>query len=63
MPVIAAMTAFTGSLITMLRLVKDTTSPNAVIRASGIIKKCKKIFETSYTLLLDALCDVDAEGK
>ena len=35
----------------------------AIHRTSDIIKNVRTIFETSDTRLLDALCDVNNEGK
>ena len=46
-----------------LRLLKNTTFSTAVHRASDIIKIVRTIFETTDTRLLDALCDVNTEGK
>ena len=53
----------TGNLITMLRLLKNTTFSTAVHRSFDIMKNVKAIFETSDTRLLDALCDVNTWGK
>ena len=55
--------SFTGNLITMLRLLKNTTFSTVVHRASDIIKNVRTKFETSDTRLLDALCDVNIEGR
>ena len=53
----------TGNLITMLRLVKNTTFSTAVHCTSDIIKNVRTNFETSDTQLLDARCDVNTEKK
>ena len=47
----------------MLRLLQNTTFSTAVHRTCGIIKNVRTIFETLDTQPLDALCDVNAEGK
>ena len=56
-------TCITGNLIMMLRLLKNTTFSTAVYCAFGIIKNVRTIFETSDARPLDALCDVNTEGK
>ena len=53
----------TGNLITMLSLLKNTTFFTAVHCAFDIIKNVRTIFETSDARPLDALCDVNTEGK
>ena len=50
-------------IITMLRLLKNMTFSTAVHRPSDIIKNVRTTFETSDTRLLDALCEVNTEGK
>ena len=52
----------TGNLITMLRLLKNTKFQLPSI-ALLTAKKVRTIFETSDTGLLDALCDINTEGK
>ena len=47
----------------MLHLLKNTTFSTAIHRVSDIIQKVRKIVETSDTLLVDALCDVNTEKK
>ena len=53
----------TGNLITMLRLLKNTTFSTALHRVSDIIENLRTVFENSDTRLSDALCDVNTEGK
>ena len=53
---------FTGNLITIPRSVKNTIFSSAVHRASDI-KNLRTIFETLDTRLLNALCEVNTEGK
>ena len=55
--------SFTGNLITMLRLLKNTIFLSTVHRASDIIKNVRPVSETLDTRLLDGLCDVNTDGK
>ena len=52
-----------GNLITMLCLLKNRIFSSAVHCSSEIIENVRTIFETSDIRLLDALCDVNTEGK
>ena len=53
----------TGNLIAMLRLLKNKTFSTASRRPSHIIQNVRIIFETLDTRLMEALCDVNTEGK
>ena len=50
-------------VITILRLLKNTTFSTAIHCLPDIIRNVRIIVETSDTRLLDALCDVNTEGK